>query len=309
MAILASRPAGAWVEASGTVAGAGAEDGSPVDRILLWTHGPRCACVDQAATGMGDSDQNESMDVAFLLYCALSIVWSDFPAIALKRWIRACGGVMMILVVLSQQDPVAALATVVRRAAYVLVPFSVLLIRVYIATWGRYDAWTGAQMIAGVTTDKNALGRLCLIAGLFIVWELITAKGNTHIHHDKLNRLISVTILAITLWLLKISDSATSLVSFIVGSCTLVVLGVRYVDRVKHLGIFIIVTVSLAVFIVFTFGLAEDFAAGLGRNLTLTTRTFIWDDLLRMNTNPVGGVGYDSFWLGDRLALFVQKLS
>jgi len=39
----------------------------------------------------------------------------------------------------------------------------------------------------------------------------------------------------------------------------------------------------------------------MGRNPTLTGRTEIWSQVLPLNTNPLFGAGYESFWLGDRL--------
>jgi O-antigen ligase len=39
---------------------------------------------------------------------------------------------------------------------------------------------------------------------------------------------------------------------------------------------------------------------GLGRSKDLTTRVPMWELLLKMNTNPLIGVGYESFWSGVR---------
>ena len=41
--------------------------------------------------------------------------------------------------------------------------------------------------------------------------------------------------------------------------------------------------------------------AVLHRNPTLTDRTTLWADLLKIKINPIFGVGFESFWLGDRL--------
>jgi O-antigen ligase len=43
----------------------------------------------------------------------------------------------------------------------------------------------------------------------------------------------------------------------------------------------------------------------LGRDMTLTGRTEIWGRLINADVNPIIGVGYYSFWLGDR----VEKMS
>jgi O-antigen ligase len=38
----------------------------------------------------------------------------------------------------------------------------------------------------------------------------------------------------------------------------------------------------------------------MGRNTTLTGRTALWDELLRMTVDPWFGAGFESFWLGER---------
>ena len=40
----------------------------------------------------------------------------------------------------------------------------------------------------------------------------------------------------------------------------------------------------------------------IGRNSSLTDRTFLWRQLLSLVQNPVFGTGFESFWLGPRLA-------
>jgi O-antigen ligase len=39
----------------------------------------------------------------------------------------------------------------------------------------------------------------------------------------------------------------------------------------------------------------------MGRDPSLTGRTEIWKEVLALNTNPILGTGFESFWLGDRL--------
>jgi exopolysaccharide production protein ExoQ len=49
------------------------------------------------------------------------------------------------------------------------------------------------------------------------------------------------------------------------------------------------------------FGVSAHAIKFLQRDPTLTDRTTLWADLLKMKTNPIFGVGFESFWLGDRL--------
>src|SRR4051812_46900588 len=45
----------------------------------------------------------------FFFYCALSASWSDYPDVAIKRWVKAIGNVVMVIVALTDPSPIAAL--------------------------------------------------------------------------------------------------------------------------------------------------------------------------------------------------------
>ena len=88
----------------------------------------------------------------FLVYCALSILWSDHPFISLKRWVKSMGQVVAILIVLTEQNPIEGLRLVMRRVAVVLAPLSVVLIKYYPHLAVQYDPWSGWREIVGVAT-------------------------------------------------------------------------------------------------------------------------------------------------------------
>ena len=50
-------------------------------------------------------------------FALLSVIWSDFPFVAFKRWFRDLGNYLVILVVLSDPRPLEAVRTVLRRLA------------------------------------------------------------------------------------------------------------------------------------------------------------------------------------------------
>ena len=177
--ILASRPVALWLHPGTVSLDAGVEDGSSVDRaVLLFLMLAAVIILLRRGLNWPQSVKQNAWIFLFLAYCGLSIVWSDFPAIAFKRWIRAIGSLTMILVVLSEREPLAAMATLARRCAYILVPLSIVLMKYYRDLSVGYNPWTGQEVLVGVTTDKNALGRLCLISGLFALWELTGAKND-----------------------------------------------------------------------------------------------------------------------------------
>jgi O-antigen ligase len=109
--------------------------------------------------------------------------------------------------------------------------------------------------------------------------------------------------MVMTLWLLRISHSATSQVCLAIGCLTILAARSQSGKR-RNLGFlkFIIPTgFILYLLLAFGLGLQGNFAQAVGRNATLTDRTIIWKILLSLHTNPVIGTGYESFWLGGRL--------
>ena len=55
---------------------------------------------------------------AFFLYCAVSIIWSDYPFVSFKRWIKDLGNVVMVLIILTEKDRVKATRAVLARFTY-----------------------------------------------------------------------------------------------------------------------------------------------------------------------------------------------
>jgi O-antigen ligase len=306
--VLSSRPVSAWFEPA-VAFGANVEDGSPVDRLFL-SFLIALAIITLMVRRLEWSKWVRAnwWLVLFFVYCGISTVWSDYPLVGLKRWFRALGSLAMVLVVVSDDDPIRGVRTIVRRCAYILVPFSIVLIKYFRDLGVAYDYWTGAETLVGATVDKNALGRLCLVASLFAVWEFVVAKNDGRQRTTLINKSAGIVVLVMSLWLLIISDSATSLVTFLVGATVIAVLGISFIrNRVRHLGTMVVLGIGTAAVAGLSFGLAESAVASLGRNLTLTDRTFIWQDILDTRTNPFVGVGYDTFWLGERLDRFVSE--
>lgn len=241
--------------------------------------------------------------VVFLLFALVSVFWSDFPFIALKRWIRDLGNYLVILVALSDPHPLEAIRTVLRRLCYLLISLSILLIKYYPYLGKRYSLWTGAATYVGVTTSKNMLGAVCLIGGLFFFWD--TARCWIDRTQKKRKRVICVNVafLAMTLWLLHLAHSATSSVCLVIGCIVIAMAHIRPFRRhPAFLMLLCPASFLLYLTLVFGFGLMGNMARAVGRNANLTDRTQIWSALLSMHTNPLVGTGYQSFWLGSRLA-------
>src|SRR5262249_45921602 len=111
---------------------------------------------------------------------------------------------------------------------------------------------------------------------------------------------VSVGFLGLSSWLLKMASSATSLATLVLGIFTVGIVGLPFVSK-RHIGTFLVAGILAFAVANSLFDIYAHVVLGLGRNLTLTDRTNIWETVLKIQPNPIFGVGYESFWLGDRL--------
>ena len=159
---------------------------------------------------------------------ASPVAFGQTSLIALKRLTKALGNITMVLVILTDPDPKAALKRVFARTAFLLIPISVMLIKYYPDIGRAYLRWEWTTVYVGVATDKNGLGAVCLVFGVPSLWrviEVIRQKASS----PKLGPLIAHGfIVAMTLWLFKMADSSTSLACFLLaGMLMLLTLGDR----------------------------------------------------------------------------------
>jgi exopolysaccharide production protein ExoQ len=62
----------------------------------------------------------------------------------------------------------------------------------------------------------------------------------------------------------------------------------------------LLAALTLLVIAELTFGVSGRFSETLGRGSGLSGRTLLWTELLKLDTNPIVGTGFESFWLGKR---------
>jgi O-antigen ligase len=244
----------------------------------------------------------------YFAYCLLSVLWSDFPGIASKRWIKALGDLAMVLVLVTEVHPIFAFDRVIARAGYVLMPLSVLFIK-YFGNLGRAYSPDGALMNTGVTTNKNELGVITLVIALGAVWrllELFLAKRKP----NRAKQLTARGILVVfCVGVLAMAHSATSIACFILGTTVLFVPQLRWVKR-RPARVHMLVAIVLIGGGVLTIVGAESVVIhALGRHDDLTGRKDIWAAVVPVCPNPLVGAGFESFWIGPRLQKVYSGLS
>jgi O-antigen ligase len=280
--------------------GSSVTDGSPVDAAFYFVLIVAGLCVlYQRRVGCVAFIQNNRWLTLYLAYCLLAVLWSDFPFIAFKRWIKLFGQAIVVLIVFTEPDPKEAFIRLMKRVAYVLIPLSILLIK-YFPAFGRGYEPTGAPFNGGVTTNKNELGFDCLIFGFFFFWHLLQVRQRENGRAKRNELILCAGFLTMIFWLTKMAHSATSLVSLLVAMAVVSFLGLRFVSK-KNIGVYFASAIVLVLLAQFAFGIFDDIIEMLGRNTTLTGRTDLWKILIHWNINPLIGTGFESFWLGDRL--------
>ena len=190
-----------------------------------------------------------------------------------------------------------------KRSAYVVVPVSILFIKYFPQLGRAFDRWSGEAMNTGITTNKNELGAACFILGFFLFWHVLQLWSGKRGNKRRKELVFSGGLLLATWWVLLKAHSSTSLLSMLIGMLVVVLLGLRFVDR-RHVGTYAFLTVVALVIAEFGFGVFEHVVNFTGRDATIAGRAELWKELLGLGTNPIFGVGFESFWLGTRSESF-----
>jgi O-antigen ligase len=301
--IICSRPVSFWIQPDqGTDYMERFTESSPVDAAvygLLIVAG--LLVLNRRAARVKEFVHGNLPVLLFFFYCALSMAWSDDPGVAGKRWIKAIGDLVMVLVVLTDGDAESAIRRLYARVGFVLLPMSVLFILYYPSLGTTFDPTTNVTMYTGVATFKNLLGVLCMACGLGALWSLIGAYKGRGLPDRRRKMLVQGMAVALAVGLVVRADSMTSLSSFALAGMVMVMASWSWVRRRPV----VLVAAFLAVIAAAGFALFLSSGSGilqeLGRNPTLTGRTMIWKAVLAQPINPVIGAGFESFWMGDRM--------
>ena len=299
MFLAGSRWASSWLDVAPSLASANDyAEGSPLDRAVFFTLiVAGIVILARRKIDWHGLLLNNKWIVLYLVYCLASMIWSDEPTVLMKRWVKDLGNPIMALVILTERRPYEAVGDVLRRLTFLLLPLSVLFIRYYPELARAYKA-DGLPMFTGVGHQKNDLGLMCLMAGIYVFWELLQRRDNTHPTFIQQHKIIAVVVIGMLSWLLRMSDSQTSFVC-LVAAVLLLLLG-RIARRPATIfGVLLCAVVAWP--LAEMLNLKELALSFLGRDPTFTNRTAVWQTLEALAVNPFVGAGFMSFWTGARL--------
>jgi len=295
---IASKPLGTWFRSSTII-----EYGSPLDRaFLIPLMLISLLILIKRKFDWRSAIRENKWLIILVCFMLVSILWSSIPYISFKRWTRELVAILMAFIVLSEASPRRAIEVIFRRMTYILIPFSILLIK-YFPIYGRmYNPFTGKETWTGVAQQKNGLGILCVIAGFSLIWSLIKRMQGNNPPFWKYQTPAELFLLALTLYLLRGAESASSNVALAVGMIGY--LGFYLMKkkriRMRSHALATIVTIIIIIGTIAPFTSASfigSFAGSVGRDSTLTGRTDIWNAILPfVKHRLLLGLGFGGFW-------------
>jgi exopolysaccharide production protein ExoQ len=292
--IAGSRPVSSWL-GMGTHGLASTLDGNPMDAaifvalmvagiIVVVLRGQRAITLLKANGPV----------LLYLLYCVISVSWSPFPEPAFKRWTKDVGDVVMVLILATDAQPIAALRRLYSRLGFILFPASILLIR-YTDLGRGYDP-DGNPMNTGVTTNKNSLGLIVFLVSLGVLWNVRALLIDKEAPNRGRRLVAQGTLLVFGMALLEMAHSATSVACFILGGGLMLATSLGVIrnrpGRVRALCLVVVLAGGLSML----FGGGSIVSDALGRGDKLSGRTDIWAASIAAAGNPVIGTGFESFW-------------
>jgi len=298
---IGSRGPSVWLGISPEAGSDAQMDGTPLDRLIFMSI-LLAGFIVLVHRGKAIAALKTNWPVIiYFAFGLVSVVWSDFPGIGAKRWIKATGDLTMVLIIATDINPTGAFKRVLSRVGFILLPCSVLLIKYY-PTLGRwYDPWIGTQFNTGVTTHKNLLGVMAYVISLGTLWRVLALLRDKHEPNRGRHLIAQVTLLAFGIYLLVLADSATSKACFTLGAILIIATSLSSIRRrpwAVHALVLMILLIGADIMLL---GGGATFVHALGRKSDLTGRTAIWEELIPLSPNPVLGAGFETFWLGSRL--------
>lgn len=308
--VVASRPVGVWLMTWGiSVPGAAGDptEGSPIDQYFYGT----LTLIGFITLSRRRLEWHRVLRdnpwlTALLVWMALSIAWSQYPYVSFKRLIKVVGSITMALVVLTSVNPLDAIRTVLRRALYVHIPMSIICIK-YFRTIGVSWDWNGTtEAWQGIATSKNTLGQIAMLGTLYFLWELWGDWRNWKHHKTE------ILYLGMSFMLLKGAEDSISVTS---ASVCLFGVSIFYGLQVLRRRLwaaerfiriatgvtaaFVLLILAHSVWEFSPDSLFGQLIAKVGRDITISGRTFIWHDVYEVaSSNPFFGVGFGGFWIG-----------
>jgi O-antigen ligase len=232
----------------------------------------------------------------FLLWCTLTLIWSDFSLTAAKRLFQiftvVLAGYSFLLHDFTHSD-------LLRNIKYIMYPYLVISILSCLLVPGALDP--NFKTWRGLATDKNNLGQIGLACTVF---SYMIYKNEEYFY----SRMTAIVMLTISILLLIGSMSSTSIIILAIILCLAVLYWVSKIFEetgyAKIIAGLIIVTFAVAAISVIIFApeVFNLFTELFGKDSTFSGRTDLWTYIsFEISKHLWLGTGYQSFWLVENV--------
>lgn len=300
--VCSSRPLGRWISGPSVSA-----EGSVHDRIFLLVIYALAIFVltNRRKKIIGIFRRNSTLIILFL-FLGISILWSDHPFVSLKRWVRILGAVPVFAIILTEKSPAVVIESIFRKVAYILIPYSIVLIKYFPHLGVGYGRWSGTLMWCGVAITKNALGQLCVVCSSFILLSYFRQHNKLKNIPFTSKNLADFFILILSIYLMfgapSGAYSATSMGALFIVFFLLIFYYIFFNSSVHLVKIFTIFIFCMWPVMYFSEAILSTVSESLGRDATLTGRSEVWALSIQVGMErPILGSGFGGFFGLDNI--------
>jgi len=230
--------------------------------------------------------------IVFVLWMIVSSLWTIDPSASFNRSLRILILVFFAVYLIERYNIDDLLKIFTKTGAIAIIASVGAVIALPVYAYSGLNGYEGAWR--GATMHKNSLGALMTMLFIFGYYSILTLKTG---------RNLSIFVLFGSLMLTIMSQSATS-IFVILFICSLIfVFGILTAFKTQSEKLFLVVIFTIVIGASYSADIKIDqFIFFLGRDLTFTGRTEIWESVGAVIVErPILGYGY-AFWGIDGLS-------
>jgi exopolysaccharide production protein ExoQ len=231
----------------------------------------------------------------FLGWMAVSITWSDYPLVTLKRSVAVLGESIICLAFLLRVRWSSDALRYFRLVAGIYIVLTIASVIIYPrgAIQWEFPAWRG------LAPTKNNLGQISLFS--IVIWLSVVAFNK-----GRLQNALHYVLLALSVVALLGARSTTSFLvaAFLLTVAVLLRLGTLSGSRAAAIVYTTFVAITCVAIALLVFVFTPDFLSALfgvfGKDMTFTGRVDLWEAVLAMTKDRMWlGWGFGAFWVMD----------
>ena len=238
--------------------------------------------------------------ILFILYVLLSTFWSESPEWTAQRGLHLTGKVL-VAYRLAQIFGLTEILTYVRDCLLIVVLVgtltAILLPEIGTQSYRGGTAWNGLY------THKTGLGHTAALCSLLCLHSFMTGAGRSA---------LTMMYLVLSLLVTALSLSATSYVALAAAVVIYIVAvkrGLSGATISQRKDAVILGSAFIAFGAIVAYAFVELILNILGRDITLSGRTDIWQGVLEMvKEKPALGYGFFAAWRSDQVAYVLERV-